>query len=50
MDKTQRLKTDSSLSHRGRGGGLNAFYREQIVALDSVVVKTQNCIARIEAY
>ena len=30
-------------------GGLNAFYRRQIFALGSVVVKTQNCLARIEA-
>ena len=40
---------DSSLSHRGGGGGLNAFYWNQIFALDSVVVKTQKCLARMEA-
>ena len=28
--------------------GLNAFYWYQIFALDSVVVKTQNCLARRE--
>ena len=33
-----RLRTDSGLSG---GGGLNAFYWRQILALDSVVVKTQ---------
>ena len=35
-------QTDSSLSHRGRGGGgLNAFYWYQIFALDSAVVEVQ---------
>ena len=29
-------------------GGLNAFYWRQIFALDSVVVETQNCLARME--
>ena len=33
----------------GRGGGLNTFYWYQILALDAVVFKTQNCLARIEA-
>ena len=32
------LRTDSSLS---QGGGLNAFYWYQIVALDSAVVEVQ---------
>ena len=32
---------DSSLSYRGWGGGLNAFYWHQIFALDSDVVNTQ---------
>ena len=32
------------------GGGLNAFYWYQIVALDSVVVETQKCLARIEDF
>ena len=37
-------------SHRGRGeGGLNVFYLYQLFALDSVVVKTQTCLARMEA-
>ena len=36
-----RLRTDSSLSHRGGGGGLNAFYWYQIFALDSAVVEVQ---------
>ena len=31
---------DSSLSHRA-GGGFNAFYWRQIVALDSAVVKNK---------
>ena len=45
-----RLRTDNSLSYPGGGGGgLNAFYWRQIFALDSVVVKTQNCLARMEA-
>ena len=37
MNKQQlnhRLRTDSSLSYREGGGGLNAFYRRQILALD----------------
>ena len=38
---------DSSLSHRVREG-LNACYWRQIFALD-YVVKTQNCLARMEA-
>ena len=49
MDQQQqnhRLRTDSSLSHCG---GLNAFYWRQIFALDSVVVKTQNGLACMEA-
>ena len=29
----------------GGGGALNAFYWRQIFALDSVVIKTQNCLA-----
>ena len=33
---------DSSQSHRGGGGGLNAFYWYQIFALDSAVVEAQN--------
>ena len=32
---------DSSLSHRGWVGGLNAFYWYQIFALDSAVVEVQ---------
>ena len=35
------LRTVSSLSHRGGGGGLNAFYWYQIFALDSAVVEVQ---------
>ena len=39
-----RLRTDSSLRHRGGGGGgLNAFYWYQIFALDSAVVEAQKC-------
>ena len=30
-------------------GCLNAFYWYQIFALDSVVIKTQKCLARMEA-
>ena len=37
--------------HQGAtGGSLNAFYRRQIFALDSVVVKAQNCLAPMEAF
>ena len=36
------LRTDSSLSHRGGGGGLDASYWYQIFALDSIVVKAQD--------
>ena len=45
------LRMDSSLSHRGGGGGggLNAFNWCHILALDSVVVKIQNCLACMEA-
>ena len=35
------LGTDSSLSHRGGGGGLDAFSRNQIFALDSANVEVQ---------
>ena len=38
---------DSSLSHR-EGEGLNASYWYQIFALDYIVVKAQNCRARIQ--
>ena len=38
---------ESSLSYGG--GGLNAFYWRQIFALDSVVVKSQRCLAHMEA-
>ena len=34
-------RTDSSLSHRGGGGGLNAFYWYQIFAQDSAVFEVQ---------
>ena len=39
----QRLRTDSSLSHRAGegGGGLNAFYWYQIFVLDSTVVEVK---------
>ena len=48
-----RLKTDSGLSYWGvcvwgGGGGIYVFYWYQIFALDSAVVKTQNCLARME--
>ena len=33
----------------GGGGGLKVYYWRQIFALDSVVVKTQTCLARLEA-
>ena len=46
QQQNHRLRTDSSLSHRG---GLNAFYRYQIFALDSAVVEVQECSARMEA-
>ena len=42
QQQNHRLRTDSSLSHRGGGGGgLNAFYWYQIFALDSAVVEVQ---------
>ena len=39
----RRLRTDSSLGHRGRGGGggFNAFYWYRIFALDSADVEVQ---------
>ena len=40
QQQNHRLRTDSSLSHRG-GGGLNAFYWYQIFTLDSAVVEVQ---------
>ena len=46
QQQNHRPRTDSSPSHRG---GLNAFYGYQILAQDSVVVKIQNCLARMEA-
>ena len=50
QQQNHHLRTDSSLSHRGRGGGgLKVLYWHQIVALDSVVAKTQTCLARMEA-
>ena len=42
QQQNHRLRTDSSLSHRGGGGVLNAFYWYQIFALDSSVVKVQD--------
>ena len=42
QQQNHRLRTDSSLSHRGGGGGvLNAYNWCQIFTLNSVVVKTQ---------
>ena len=41
QQQNHRLRTGSSLSHRGGGGGLNAFYWYQIFALDSAVVEVQ---------
>ena len=38
QQQNHRLRTDSSLSHRG---GLNAFYWYQIFTLDSAVVEVQ---------
>ena len=49
QQQNHRLRTDSSLSRWGGGGGLNAFYWFQTFALDSVVSKAQNCFARMEA-
>ena len=40
QQQNHHLRMDSSLSHRGGGGGVSAFH--QIFALDSAVVKTQN--------
>ena len=42
QQQIHRLRTDSSLSHRG---GLNAFYWYQIFALDSAVVEVQEMIS-----
>ena len=41
QQQTYCLRTDSSLSQRRGGGGLNAFDWRQIFDLDYVVVKTQ---------
>ena len=46
MNKSQqqqnhRLRTASSLSHRGGGGGLYAFYWYKNFPLDSAVVEVQ---------
>ena len=38
QQQNHRLRTDSSLSHRG---GFNEFYWHQIFALDSAVVEVQ---------
>ena len=48
--QNHRFRTDSSLSHRGGGGGLNAFYWRQIFALDSVVVNTQRLFSSREGF
>ena len=48
QQQNHRLSTDSSLSHRGLGGGLNAFYWYQIFALDSTVVEVQDMIYKVE--
>ena len=45
QQQNHRLRTDSSLSHRGGGGGLNAFYWYQIFALDSAVVEVQEMLS-----
>ena len=42
-----RIRTDSSLSYRGGGGGLKWIYWRQIFALDSAGVKTQNCLCYV---
>ena len=44
QQQNHRHRTDSSLS-RWRGGGLNAFYRYKIFALNSVVVKTKKLLS-----
>ena len=44
--KSNRLRTYSSLSHRGGGGGgLNAFCWYQIFALDSAVDKVKEMLS-----
>ena len=35
----------AALATRGGGGGLNAFYRHQIFALDSAVVEAQKMLS-----
>ena len=49
QQQDHRLRMDRSLRHwGGDGGGLNAFYWYKIFTLNSVV-KTQKCLARMEA-
>ena len=43
------LERTAALATWGGGGGLNVFYWYQIFTLDLVVVKTQNCLAPMEA-
>ena len=49
QQQNHRLRTDSSLSNRGRGaggrGGLNALYWYQIFALYSTVVEVQELVS-----
>ena len=45
QQQNHRLRTDSSLSHRG----LNAFYWYQIFAQDSAVVKVQEMFSSHES-
>ena len=61
MEQTQKPKIRAIMNNESTGppasigqqpnlqGDLNAFYLYQILALDSVVVKTQNFYARMEA-
>ena len=45
QQQNHRLRTDSSLSHWGKWGGLNVFYWYQILALDSIDAKTQKLLS-----
>ena len=47
-NKTATLERTAASATGGKG--LNAIHLHQIFALDSVVVKTQNGVARMDAY
>ena len=49
QQQTAALERMASLATQGWGGGLKCILGRKIFAHDSVVVKTQNCSARMEA-